>query len=499
MNRRILARLARASASVPALLFSVATACGPAPTVRTPDLPRDPPQPPSIAPAASGASASTAAADKEALEHASRVAAALARVPVIAQTVAEIRQLALKRPIPAAVQSQDDFRAFLDKEVAKEMPPEKSAASVRALVRLGFLKQSIDLNKTVEDAMLSQAGAYYDPQTKKFYLVIVPEDESMLDVMSAHELTHALDDEYFDLDAYTDDPKHLMSNDVQQARRMVAEGEATLVMLAYQAKVAAQQDIFDPRNRAVEKTMVSMFAQLDSEALAKAATDNPGMVSQMGPSMKASIDAMTTIPPFILDPLFGAYTKGCAAVAAVRDAGGWDAVAKLYADPPESTEQLLHPLEKLVQKRDHPVNLTFPPAPKLLAGLTPLDTDVIGEMTMAVYFKNWGSSHPTREVLGWGGDRYAAYDVGGRVVAVWFTTWDTVEDATRFAKAYDATLRVRFPGEKHASAGSVVHGDGTVTTFTRTGKDVVIVDGAREADAHGLLNWLAKSTRTQAK
>jgi hypothetical protein len=431
-----------------------------------------------------------------------RAAAALARVPAIAEAVATIRQLPLKHAVPAVVQSQDDFRVYLDKEVQKEMPIEKTAQSVRALVRLGFLKKAIDLGKTVEDAMISQAGAYYDPETKKFYLVLIPEDAAMLDIMSAHELTHALDDQYFDLGAYTDDPKHELTNDVQQARRIVAEGEATLVMVAYQAKVAAKQDIFDPKNLRMEQAMVAAFAALDSEQLAKAAADNPELLSQMGPSMKASIDAMSSIPPFILDPLFGAYTKGAAAVAAVRDAGGWDAVGALYTDPPESTEQLLHPREKLIAHRDHPVSLSLPPLSdpafhRALAGLTPIDHDVLGEMTMEVYFKNWGDPHPADEVLGWGGDAYTVYARGDALIGCWLTSWDTMKDAQRFAKAYAATLPTRFPGE-HAWVGTggargVTHADGSVTALVSGGpggRDVYIVDGAPSRDADAFLDWM---------
>ncbi len=442
------------------------------------------------------------AAEELAAKHAAKVEAALARVPAIAQAVAEIRHLPLKHPVPAVLQSQDDFRKYLETELLKEMPPEKTAQSVRALVRLGFLKQSIDLGKTVEDAMLSQAGAYYDPDTKKFYVVLVPDDPMMLDVMSAHELTHALDDQYFDLGAYTNDPTHSLTNDVQQARRMVAEGEATLVMIAYQARVAAHVDLFEPAQRMMRAAIVAQFAAMDPEKLAKEMAASGALVEQMGPSLKASLDAMSTIPPFILDPLFSAYTKGALAIDATQQASGWDGVGKLYTDPPESTEQLLHPRDKLVAKRDHPVAITFPPARGVLKGLAPLDTDVVGELTMETYFRTWGDPTPEAEVLGWGGDRYVAYDAGGKVIAAWLTTWDTEKDATRFAAAYQASLGKRFPGETVGSdtaGGSVQHRDGTATTLKRSGKDVLVVEGATPAELPAIRDWALQSKRTRAK
>jgi hypothetical protein len=420
-----------------------------------------------------------------------RATAAIARVPAIAEAVARIRHLSLKHPVEAAVQGHDDFRRYLEAEVAKELPPDKAAQSTRALVRLGFLKGSVDLGRTIEDAMLSQAGAYYDPDTRKFYVVLVPEDAAMLDVMSAHELTHALDDQYFDLGAYTRDPNHELTNDEQQARRMVGEGDATLVMLGYQARTAAHQDIFDPKNRAVSEAILDAFTALDPETLAHSSM-------QAGPEVQASIDAMASIPPFILEPLFGAYTRGAAAVEAVREAGGWDAVSALYVHPPESTEQLLHPAQKLIGKRELPVDIAFAPAPRLFDGLAPLDTDVLGELTMAVYFKLWGDRVPADEVVGWGGDRYAAFEVGGQVVGVWMTTWDTGSDASRFARAYAASLGRRFPGEAKAAvagAAGVRHADATVTVAARAGKDVAIVDGAPDGEARALLDWLSRSNK----
>ena len=466
------------------------------------------PPPPASAPGAASAPSPIAVAppklpDPPPSPRDAKVAAALARIPAIAETVATIRHLPLKHPVPAAEQSQEDFRRYLDAEVKKDLPVEKAAQSVRALVRIGLLSQSIDLAKTVEDAMITQAGAYYDPDTKKFCIVLVPDDEVMLDVMSAHELTHALDDQYFDLNDFAGDKPagaKKLSSDAQQARRFVAEGEATLVMIAYQANVAAHEDIFDLKNRRMEKLMVGTFAELDAEKVAKAAADNPALVDQMGPSLKASIEAMATIPPFILDPLFGAYTKGAAAVGAVRDAGGWEAVGELYKNPPESTEQMLHPIDKLITKRDHPVTITFAAVPDLLAGWTELDQDVVGELTMGVYFKNIKMDAPASRVTGWGGDRYVAYGKGDKVVGCWMTTWDTEKDARRFYASYLASLPMRFGARPVwtgvAGASGVRHPDGSITAAALSGKDVRIVDGADPSAVVSLFTWLAHSTKS---
>jgi hypothetical protein len=211
---------------------------------------------------------------------------------------------------------------------------------------------------------------------------------------------------------------------------------------------------------------------------------------------------MASIPPFILDPLFGAYTKGAAAVAAVRDAGGWGAVSALYTDPPESTEQLLHPREKLLGRRDHPVTFAPPPVDvpafvPAIRELVPIDHDVVGELTMAVYFKNWGDTHPAAEVTGWGGDLYTVYTRGDAAIGFWLTAWDTEKDAKRFATAYAATLASRFPGSSPWTGKKGAHGvilpDGTVTGVVQPvgrEREVYVVDGAPAGDASAYFAWM---------
>ena len=70
------------------------------------------------------------------------------------------------------------------------------------MLHIGLLDKPIDLAETLEQTMVTQAAAYYDPRQKKFFVVMAPDNDSMLDTMSAHELTHALQDQHFDLAKY---------------------------------------------------------------------------------------------------------------------------------------------------------------------------------------------------------------------------------------------------------------------------------------------------------
>ncbi|HEU4616184.1 MAG TPA: hypothetical protein VFS15_29000, partial [Kofleriaceae bacterium] len=121
-----------------------------------------------------------------------RAEKALARVDAIQPKLAKLRGLPFDQPVPTAYQTTDDFRAFLKRELAKELPAEKSQKISAAYLHLGLLQKPVDLAQAYEQTMASQAAAYYDPAAKKFFMVMVPDSDLILDTMSAHELTHGL-------------------------------------------------------------------------------------------------------------------------------------------------------------------------------------------------------------------------------------------------------------------------------------------------------------------
>ena len=68
---------------------------------------------------------------------------------------------------------------------AKELPAARSRDLTAALAHLGFLARPTYLAGVEEQAMTTQAGAYYDPAAKAFFVVMVPSSDLMLDIRSA--------------------------------------------------------------------------------------------------------------------------------------------------------------------------------------------------------------------------------------------------------------------------------------------------------------------------
>jgi hypothetical protein len=437
--------------------------------------------------AGSGSGSDAAAADPK-LERAEK---ALTRIPQIKADLEAFRGLTFKTDVPAAYQPTAAFREFVSGEVARDLPKEKSDAIAAAALHIGLLTEAIDLAKMLGDAMVTQAGAYYDPRQKKFFVVMVPSDDSQLDGMSAHELHHALQDQYFDLGAYLE-PKDgtQLSEDVGNARKFVVEGEATLTFFHF--LVRAMKPELKTLNDSLGLLKFALGAAANM-SLDDFKAQTKAQMAGMDEDMKAAMDAMDTIPPVILVPMMDSYLKGGLAVAQVYEAGGWDAVATLYTNPPASTEQMLHAPTKLYPKRDEPqaVTITLP------AGYTSVYGNSIGELEWRVYFSLWpvepkklkkGEDFNARlwgegAADGWDGDRFEVVKAAdGTMVGLIATTWDDKKEAKQFADAYTDTIGKRFPNKERQ-----------VWVKTK-GTNVYIVDGGTDAK---LIDALIKATQVK--
>lgn len=366
-----------------------------------------------------------------------RVEAALARVAAIEPRLAKVRELPVKQKIPTARQSTDDFRKFLASEIARDFPKDKSAKLSEAFLHLGLLAKRADLATALEQTMASQAAAYYDPRAKKFFIVMVPDNDMMLDTMSAHELTHGLQDQAFDLKKYlvVDPP---LDDDAQYARQFVVEGDATVAMYAYMAVESGQLGTTEIIRKL--RPQLELMANMDLAGYADGMKQQAAALKEMDAEMKKSIDAMGDLPPIVLEPLLASYSRGALAVHAAHQQGGWAAVDALYKDPPASTEQVLHPTTKLFPKREPPIRVTLPTLDGEL-----LVSNVLGELQWRTYFSLWVPGN-AKASEGWGGDRYAVVKrADGSLLGFHATVWDTAADAKEFGDAYKASMAKRFP------------------------------------------------------
>jgi len=383
----------------------------------------------------------------------------------IQRDVAEIRGMQFKQTVPLERQTPEGLRKHMDKEMKDAVPPALAKHFDKIVRRVGVYRgpEIRDFQALMRTVMESQVAAYYDPDTKRAYLLDEGGSDAEQGFIYSHELYHAMQDQYFDLNAYVADELKLDS-DQGLARMAVVEGEATYISVLWTLR--SMMNAIPPR--AMIAPAIAMQSELDVSGLRE-------MVGETAADAKAVAD----IPPFILETMVGSYLKGMAFVFAVQEQG-WPAVEKLYREyPPQSTEQILHPEKWLA--REAAAQFKWPDLGKqrALRDWEVIDDDVIGEMQWRIIFKENGTqaAAAATAAAGWNGDRYAVLKrkKGEETLLLLRTSWDSEAEAKQFVEAYRPALAVKYGG---AAEPTVVEQQGT---------EVFIVEGGRKEDLGALL------------
>jgi hypothetical protein len=139
------------------------------------------------------------------------------------------------------------------------------------------------------------------------------------------------------------------------------------------------------------------------------------------------------MPKYLVDSLEFPYVGGLKLVAMAYRRGGWAAVDALYADPPRSTREILHP-DEFFEGRRYPTALVKK-AVHLQDGL--LSVEHIGEF-------HWSFLVGPENARGWIDDRVTiAQNDRCMPTVLAETRWESDDDAARFAKAYERFIRAR--------------------------------------------------------
>ena len=357
-----------------------------------------------------------------------------AHVNRIAALVAEVRGLPLRRPIKVGWIGARDVKVRAREAIKRELGEAYLAAYVAAFSRLGLFPPGYPYIEAMLEILGEQVAGYYDPDARELFVRHdMPADEIVL----AHEIGHALQDQHFGLKKLQGDVK--VNEDRNFAITALIEGDATQVMEAYLIKTL---DMW----RALK---------LLGSAFRMAAMDN------------AKLDAA---PLFVQEGMMRPYLDGWALAKRLRSLGGQAAVDRAFSQPPVSSEQVLHPVKYLA--REAPVKVKVPDLLSLLGnGWEALHENTLGEFGISIMLRQ--ARLPAAVVgaasRGWGGDRFRMYrHRSGQGVLRWRTVWDSAPDAREFFDAY---------GKTHGSpAGNELRKEGRLYRWRLAGKAVEILD-----------------------
>jgi hypothetical protein len=305
----------------------------------------------------------------------------------------------VRQPRADAITDQEMDRRLAE-SFAAYYPKRQYERRTVAWRTIGVIGGSDDLYRAYRAFFEGQVVGFYDPETGELVYLGSGDLGFAERFTLAHELTHALDDQIFDL-------KRL---DVLTARCQDERAEAALGLVEGSAQYFAA-------------VTVAQDPQVDLGDLL--ATIGDSMRSQQPPA---------GVPPFLNELELWPYVSGEAFVASLVSAGGTDAVDAAFRRFPTSTEQLIHP-ELFPSDRSRPVSI-----PDITSRLGPrwgdLDAMTIGEeWVLAMLGLRLDRSTAEDAAAGWSGGGYRAFTDGNDVVVVMTTAWDTVTDADAFAGA----------------------------------------------------------------
>lgn len=383
--------------------------------------------------------------------------ALFAEVDEILKFVSKDTGLEIKHPVKRELASREQVRKYVTSKSKDDEDTKKLARTGIVLKKIGLLPRDFDLEAYLSDLLEEQVAGYYDSKTKTVYLLDWIDADSQKPVL-AHELTHALQDQNYDLEKFLrkgikqeDQSKSLKSHEAIEvhvdepgtARQAIIEGQAMVVLIDY---------ILAPSGHTVADSpmigeMIKMNAQRQND----------------------EYPLMAKAPLYLRDSLMFPYTYGMDFVEAMLHRGGRQlAFAGVLSKPPRNTREVMEPKTYTTSEQLAP--LVLPDMHKLLGKeYEPYDVGNIGEFDVHGLLKQFAGEKTAEKLSSrWrGGAYYAAERSSGmagktdcaakpseakvleaqRVACLALlieTRWDSAEAARQFAQRYASLLLVKY-------------------------------------------------------
>lgn len=285
----------------------------------------------------------------------------LERLPELIAFVEQERGLQMRRDVPVDVLADAAFvRALHEGEVEPDDDAPDLGATYAAL---GLLDEGADLGEEVTASLDETVTAFYDPHAERV-VVRAGLAGQELDGVLVHELTHALDDQWF----HTGRDSLYDLTERGLAFSSLLEGSALRVELAWWERQPFDEDV----------------ELEDPEPQDQDPAEEPDVDVDV-------VEADLDFP----------YSAGLALVDALLAEGGQERLDEAFRFPPLTSEQVLHP---------ELMGTGWPVVPPLPDGEgTRVDEGVLGERGLALLL-GVDPLEPDGAQVGWEGDSYATWE-----------------------------------------------------------------------------------------
>jgi hypothetical protein len=343
--------------------------------------------------------------------------------------------------------SKADVEKYARGALAKEEFTQRFAQEELSMKKLGFLPRDFNLKEFLVKSTGQQIAAYYDDETKTVSMLNwVPPDRQ--EPILAHELTHALQDQNYDLHKWMKvalKPAGSKSSasdndDGATARKAVVEGQAMVVYVDY---------VLAPMGRNLVNTPDLIYSM--EEPAVKAVAD-----SQM----------LHDAPMILREAGSFAYNEGLIFEGELLHKGGKDmAFAGAFVRPPRNSHEVLQPQAYINGEKLPPTGV--PDMKQLLgAQYDVYDSGGVGQLDVRAYLKQYGERKNADDVSSaWQGGAYVTFRrkdedkdkdsvkdkaaseasaTTADLALIYVSRWKTSQAAERFARFYTSAVAQRY-------------------------------------------------------
>jgi hypothetical protein len=266
----------------------------------------------------------------------------------------------------------------------------------------------------------------------------------------AHELTHALQDQSFDIDKWmkgstedTDNKQNdpsasdIENDEESGARQAIIEGQAMVVLLDYSLAPTG-------------KTLL----------------DSPQIVDALKQGMlvgTADSPAFRDAPIFLKEELTFPYRYGLDFTAALLKAGGKElAYAGAFRNPPKTTREIIEPETYLAHEKLEPMKMID--MTKDFKGYDPFDIGAMGEFDVDILVEQYAGRDQAAAIYPeWRGGYYFAgrpkADQAAPIGLLYVSRWSNAAKAAEFAAVYAKALTQRYQKRQALGADGKIADD----------------------------------------
>src|SRR5579863_1308072 len=372
-----------------------------------------------------------------------------AEINVMLGELSNITGFRIHKQLPFALITRDQVNQYLKEQIRQSVKPDEIRAEEVTLKKFGFAPPEFDLKQTTIDLLTEQAAAFYDFKRKKLFISDWAA-VNMRDVALVHELAHALADQNFPIQKFTN--KGPDNSESSMAREAVVEGQASWLMLEVGARRNGRT-LADPQT-------AREFLQSEADA------------------PQSDYPVFNKAPLYLRRTLMFPYDEGQRFQQAVFLHDGMTAFARVFRDPPTSTAQIEHP-----ERYFEHTPLSSPVLPKPVKHTKPFVEGAMGELETRILLEQYVNTASAEELgpkLKGADYRVDETKPGHQMTLVYASDWDDEDAATRYFEAYQKVLRGKWKRvEINADGPERFSGKSEDGYFavTRSGKTVLSKEG----------------------